>query len=125
MRFTVAFLILAYLVGGLYVTATKETITPLGQPEFTTEESLWHDVPYVGTIAEYVGKVVDAVKFVANALTWSFKPLTWDLGWAPLNTIFKGVWGILLAFAYFDVSKDLVKVISRVLEAIGNWIPFT
>lgn len=147
MRFTVTFIIFAYLVGGMYAIITGESMpeqefkvdtgesigeapsylelakkTPIGGFFASIIIELWE---FLDALYKFAKILLTSVKYVLSVLAWSFKPLTWDLGWKPLNTLFKGIWTILLAAAYIDVSKDVIRVISKLIEGIGNLIPST
>lgn len=147
MRFTVTFLIFAYLVGGMYAIVTGEAMPEQGFKVDTAEGigeapsylELAGNIPVAGFFAKIIaalwefldalykfGKILlTSVNYVLSVLTWSFKPLVWDLGWEPLNILFKGIWAILLAAAYMDASKGVIRTIGKMIEAIGNLIPTT
>ena len=147
MKFSVTFLIFAYLVGGMYAIVTGGAMPGQGF-EVSTSESigeapghlkLAEKIPVGGFFAKIIsglwefldalykfGKILlTSVKYVLSVLAWSFKPLSWDLGWGPLNILFRGIWTILLAAAYMDVSKDVIEIIGKMIKAIGNLIPAT
>jgi len=146
-RFTVTFIIFAYLVGGMYAIITGEAM-PGQEFKVDTGESIGEapsylkyaeKIPVGGFFAGIITKLwefldalykfakilLTSVKYVLSVLAWSFKPLAWDLGWEPVNVLFKGIWTILLAAAYIDVSKDVIRVIGKLIEGIGSLIPST
>lgn len=84
--------------------------------------SLWE---FLDALYQFGKILLTSVNYVLSVLAWSFKPVVWDLGWEPLNILFKGIWTILLAAAYMDVSKDVIRTIGKMIEAIGNLIPST
>ena len=147
MRFTVTFLIFAYLVGGMYAIVTGEAMPEQGFRVDTGESigeapsylkyaekipaggffasiiiKLWE---FLDALYKFAKMLLTSAKYVLSVLAWSFKPLAWDLGWEPLNVLFRGIWTILLAAAYIDVSKDVIRAISKLIEGIGNLIPST
>jgi uncharacterized membrane protein YvlD (DUF360 family) len=147
MKFTVAFLIFAYLVGGMYAIVTGEAMPEQGftvgsdenigeAPSYLKEaenipvagffakiiSSLWE---FLDALYKFAKMLLTSVNYVLSVLAWSFKPLAWDLGWEPLNILSKGIWTILLAAAYMDISKDVIRIIGKMIEAIGSLIPIT
>lgn len=147
MKFTVTFLIFAYLAGGMYAIVTGEAMPeqkfkvdvgegvgeapsylkqaeriPVGGFFAKIINSLWE---FLDALYKFAKMLLTSANYVLSVLAWSFKPLAWDLGWEPLNILFRGVWTILLATAYVDVSKDVVRIIGKMIEAIGNLIPST
>jgi len=129
-RATILIIIFAYFIGTLDALVNGGLTPPV--PEFEGDMtkdsgiSSWvKKVPGVGIAIEFLGFLLGAVKYTFNLLTLSFAPLKWDLGWSVLTAFFKVIWSVMLAYAYIDVGGVVLKHMSRLISAIGNWIPFT
>lgn len=125
-RFTITFLLFAYLVGGLYALATGGLAQELKvkYQDFPDLDSTGGIADKVVAIFEFAVTVVimlfQVMGFFVKVLLLSFKPLSWDLGFSVFNVLFKSVWAILLAVAYLDLIQDVYKAMVDLIGAVGG-----